>query len=313
MSLSPQVAIVIVSYNTKKLLLECLASVVESARSIPHEIVVVDNASQDGSSDAVRQAYPGIILIGNPTNKGFGAACNQAIQSTSSPFILLLNSDARLTREAFLALIGCLYGQERCGAAGCRLVSEQGREMVNTWNFLTPFNQALEQLNITPRLNSRTLRRTHQVSPSADHCDCSVDWIDGACLMLRRKALDEIGLFDEQFFMYSEDEDLCHRLHKEGWSVCFSDAATALHHGRGSSSQNEFEMLVQFYSSQMRLLLKHHGPASMHLYVFLMKTVLALKTRALRLFSKNERWKEFQRRRRALSQARSLKMKREAF
>jgi GT2 family glycosyltransferase len=280
MQAPPKVAVVVVNYNTRELLLECIASVVDGTEGASTEIVVVDNASSDGSYDAVRDAYPQVIAIHNSVNLGFGAACNQGIRSTSSPFILLLNSDARLTREAFDVLLGCLEREGRCAAAGCRLTNAAGDEAINTRNFLTPLNQAFEMAGF--KINTRALSRSYRPVLDRDSADCSVDWIDGACLILRRAALDEIGLFDERFFMYSEDEDLCLRLKKKGWLVCFCRAATAVHHGAASSERNSIAMLRQFYLSQMLFLSKHRGRLSAFLYTSSMKAVLIIKQLLLR-------------------------------
>ena len=273
----PQIAIVIVSYNTRELLLECLASVVESADGASVEFVVVDNASDDGSLEAAREFYPQARTIRNSTNLGFGAACNQAINQTSAPLILLLNSDARLTREAFLALTDCISLNDRCGAAGCQLINLQGEPVVNTRNFLTPLNQAFELLGVAKGFRSRHFTRTHRPLFDASLIDCSIDWIDGACLILRRAALDEVGFFDERFFMYSEDEDLCMRLKSHGWSVCLTAKGAAIHRGGASSARNKFEMLCQFYSSQLLFLSIHRGGASVFIYKIAMKAALILK------------------------------------
>ncbi|MFL6216567.1 MAG: glycosyltransferase family 2 protein [Blastocatellia bacterium] len=270
---APQVAIIIISHNTRDLLLDCLASVIESTQARQVECVVVDNASTDGSADAALAACPQVTVIRNAENRGFAAACNQAIRQTHAPMILLLNSDARLNAEAFDALTSCLLEHERCAAAGCRVVNDQG-VAYSARNFLTPFNQALELLSVKL---GRRWRRTHHLQLDRRGVDCSVDWLEGACLMLRRKAMDEAGVFDEAFFMYSEDEDLCFRLRQRGWTVCFSAQAEVWHRGGASSAHNAGEMLVHFYASQMRFLLKHRGRASAALYRFVMRVTLALK------------------------------------
>lgn len=275
-----QVAVVVVSYNTRDLLLDCLASVLESTQGRSIELVIVDNASEDGSYEAAFAAYPRARLIQNSTNLGFGAACNQGIRATSSKFILLLNSDARLTAQAFQALCDCLEQNERCGAAGCRLIDAAGAEVVNTRNFLTPLNQAFELAGI--KLGLGRLRRTRRPTLDRNLVDCSVDWIDGACLMLRRAALDETGIFDQRFFMYSEDEDLCFRLRKRDWLVCFCGAGTAVHRGAASSQLHKIEMLRHFYLSQMLFLSKHRSQRSTFFYAVLMKAVLVLKHWLLR-------------------------------
>ena len=275
--MDPQVAVVVVSYNTRDLLLQCLASVVESTQGRDVQLIVVDNASEDGSFDAVLEAYPHAKAIRNSNNLGFGAACNQGIKSARSQLILLLNSDAKLTARAFKALCDCMEQNERCGAAGCRMINGEGAEAVNTRNFLTPLNQALELAGIG--FGFDRLRRTRRPKGNEMGTDCTVDWIDGACLMLRRAALDEVGLFDERFFMYSEDEDLCLRLRGRGWLVCFCGAGTAIHHGAASSRLNEMEMLYHFYLSQMLFLSKHRGHFSVGFYAWAMKVVLGIKRR----------------------------------
>jgi GT2 family glycosyltransferase len=284
--MDPQVAIVVVSYNTRDLLLECLASVVESTQDRSAQLLIDDNSSEDGTYEAIREAYPHATAIRNSTNLGCGAACNQGFKATDAPFILLLNSDARLTAQAFHALCDCLEQNERCGAAGCKLIDAAGAEVINTRNFLTPLNQAFELTGIEVGLGS--LQRTRQPKLDRNLADCSVDWIDGACLMLRRAALDEAGFFDERFFMYSEDEDLCFRLKKRGWLVCFCGAGTAVHHGAASSRLNKIDMLRQFYLSQMLFLLKHHGAFSAFLFAVAMRTVLVLKRLLLRDGSRRE-------------------------
>jgi len=271
-----QVAVVVVSYNTRELLLECLASACESTQGQSVQIVVVDNASEDGSLEAVRDAYPQAVAIQNATNRGFAAACNQAIRNSSSQFVLLLNSDARLTAQAFEALYECVDQNERCGAAGCRLIDATGAVAINTRNFLTPLNQAFELAGINVGL--KALRRTHQPNFDGRMSDCSVEWIDGACLMLRRAALDDAGLFDERFFMYSEDEELCYRLRKRGWVVCFCADGSVSHHGGASSRFNKTDNLRHFFLSQMLFLSKHRGSYSVLMYDVAMWIVLSLKT-----------------------------------
>lgn len=269
------VAVVVVSYNTKDLLLHCIESVFESTNGQEIEFVIVDNASEDGSYEAVKKAHPEVKAIKNAANRGFGAACNQGINATKAKFILLLNSDARLTAQAYEAMWNCLEEVHKRGAAGCRMVNGAGVEATNTRNFLTPLNQALELAGI--RIGNGRFIRTRRADLVGNSIDCSVDWIDGACLMLRREALPEDGPFDERFFMYSEDEDLCFRLRKRGWLVCFCGGATVFHEGAASSRVNKKEMLLHFYLSQMLFLTKHRGKSSTMLYAVLMKTVLYLK------------------------------------
>jgi GT2 family glycosyltransferase len=210
-----------------------------------------------------------------------------------------------MSTEALTALQECMFRHPRCGAAGCRLIDASGREQATTRSFLTPWNQALELLGPLRRITPAPLRRTHRPRLNPQRCDCGVDWIEGSCLMLRRAALENVGMFDERFFMYSEDEDLCFRLRKNRWSVCFSAAGTAIHEGGASACQYREAMLEHFYASQMLFLIKHRGMASYYAYVALMRTVLRGKRVYLRLVSKKSRSEEMAARIDALERASS--------
>lgn len=303
---SPQVAIVVVSFNTRELLLKCLATAVASARDTPIELMVVDNASTDGSAEAVSETYPHAHLIRNSKNLGFGAACNQAIQQSRSPLILLLNSDAQLTPEAFRSLCDCMASEASCGAAGCGIVDLHNLEITNTRFFLTPLNQVIEQAGFPAGWNLRWLNRTYRPRAGDSGIDCGVDWIEGSCLMLRREALLEVGLFDQQFFMYSEEEDLCRRLKDKGWSVCYCAGAKILHLGGASSRKNREEMLVQFYASQIKFLRKHRGPFAASLFAAAMMALLTVKLLFYEASANSPLAEEFERRLRAIKRARSI-------
>jgi GT2 family glycosyltransferase len=283
-----RVTVAVVSYNTRALLLDCLRSIAESVSGRDPDIIVVDNNSSDGSDEAVRRFFPQATLIRNRHNSGFGRACNQAITATSSPYILLLNSDASLNREALESLCNCMRTDPRCGAAGCRVLDSNGVPVINTRHFLNPVNQALELLGI--RINSRALGRSRVPRLDQSNRDCYIDWIDGACLMLRRTAIEEVGLFDERFFMYSEDEDLCFRLKQRGWSICLTASGSVTHRGGGSAEQNRLESLVSYYSSQIEFLRKNRSSFSANLYVWIMKCVLRVK----RLFKRPSRMAGFE-------------------
>jgi N-acetylglucosaminyl-diphospho-decaprenol L-rhamnosyltransferase len=270
-----RVSVAVVSYNTRDLLLDCLGSIAKSAAGDNLDIIVVDNNSSDGSDEAVRRFFPQATLIRNPQNSGFGRACNQAIAATSSPYILLLNSDASLDREALDALSDCMRNDPRCGAAGCRVLDSSGVPVINTRHFLNPINQALELLGI--RISSRVLTRSQAPRLNQSNQDCSIEWIDGACLMLRRTAIEDVGLFDERFFMYSEDEDLCFRLKQRGWSICFTALGSVRHRGGGSAAQNRVESLVSYYSSQIEFLRKNRSSFSASLYVWIIRGILWVK------------------------------------
>jgi GT2 family glycosyltransferase len=275
------VTVVIASHNTRELLINAIASVFRYAGESV-ETVVVDNASEDGSCDAVRKRFPVVRLIENRTNLGFAAACNQAIGDTGSEFVLLLNSDAELMPNTLVGLLECMQALPRCAAAGCLTRDGSGAAVTTTRNFLTPFNQPLEMLFRIGWPRWRSLSRTYRPRLDGFGRDSEVDWIEASCLLIRRTAFQEEGGFDERFFMYSEDEDFCLRLKRAGWTVCYTSSAEARHIGGASSTAYGIEMLRHFYRSQLLFLLKHRGMLSVTLYAIAMRAVLMIKSRLAR-------------------------------
>jgi len=299
---SPSVAVVVVSYNTKQITLECLDSVRSSRPPDGIELVVVDNGSQDGTPEMVHHLYPEARLLQNTSNLGFAAACNQGIRSTSAPFVLLLNSDARISDSTIDSLLFCMRSSDQCAAAACSLLDATGRVRRSTFRFLTAFNQALELVGVA-RLAPARFRRSRRPRPDANGLDRSVDWIEASCLILRRAALEQVGLLDERFFMYSEDEDLCWRLRRSGWLVCYTDRGRAIHLGGESAKQNPFQSMCHFYRSQYLLLMKHRGGLSAHAYILANRTALLLKYFWYRLCGRDTRARDARMRWTALSSA----------
>jgi GT2 family glycosyltransferase len=216
-------------------------------------------------------------VLANGENVGFGAACNRGARATDAPLLLFLNPDARLNVDALAALHEALRADSHCAAAGCRLIDAEGRETVTARNFLTPFNEPFEHLGLARALPGRALRRTHRVRLDADLVDRGADWLSGACLLARRAAFEEVGGFDESFFLYGEDEDLCRRWRAAGWSLAYTAAGTAVHRGAASSRQDRARSLALFYAGQARLLERSHGAAGVLAYRVLMRAVCSLK------------------------------------
>jgi GT2 family glycosyltransferase len=269
------------------------------------EAIVVDNASADGSPELVRASYPEVRLISNSNNLGFARACNQGISSTTAPFVLLLNSDAQLLPSTLDALLSCLARDPRRAAAGCSLIDSSGRDRPSTWNFLTPLNQALEFVGLNGRAFAR-LSRSYRPRLDPDGVDWSGDWIEASCLMLRRAALEQVGLLDERFFMYSEDEDLCWRLKRCGWLICYSNRAQAVHRGGASAELDASQSMRHFYKSQYLLLLKQRGMLSARIYLAANEAALLLKWAWHAVFGNRERLPDIRLRYKAISQTARL-------
>lgn len=237
------VAVIIVSYNCREALRQCL-------RSLPAvRTVVIDNASADDTV-AMLADFPAITTIANRTNLGFAAACNQGITATTEPFILLLNPDTDHPPIAELA--ACLTAHPEVGACGPRILNPGGTPQVSCRRFPTLPRMALAELG---------LRQFYYVTTP----DLDVDQLMGSCLMLRRAALDKVGLLDERFFVYFEEVDLCLRLHRGGWRVCYLHGATVNHTGGQSSRTDRAASLRYRYRSLFEFYRKHY-PA-WHRYV----------------------------------------------
>jgi len=225
--------VIIVSYNTRADTLACLAALVAPPPRDLGTILVVDNASSDGTVDAVRGAWPRVEVVALERNGGFAAANNVGFARTTAPLVLLLNSDTIVPPGAIDVLADRL---EATGAvaAGPRLVNEAGRPEVSFGRMLTPVAEAVQLLRGRLARSSAAWarRRTDQhVSEERD-----VDWVSGACLLVRRDAAHAAGFLDERFFLYEEDVDFCAALRARGGRVLFTPRATVVHRGGRSGA-----------------------------------------------------------------------------
>jgi N-acetylglucosaminyl-diphospho-decaprenol L-rhamnosyltransferase len=253
------IAIGIVNYNTCEHLRTCLAAVESEA---PSQVIVVDNASSDGSAEMVRAHYPWVMLHANKTNLGFGAAANQAIASCTAKYVLLLNSDTLLPTGALQALGAYLDLHPRAAIVGPRLVNPDGTLQASCYPFPTPLHTFLEN-STSAILLGRLIRRHVPVLRNSylrtwPHSSARVvPWVKGAALAIRREAFDAVGGFDESFFMYFEDADLCYRLQAAGWQVHFAPVTTVVHVGGASTVQRRTDMAVQLLASTLRFYQRH--------------------------------------------------------
>jgi hypothetical protein len=236
----------IVNTNSRELLLACLASLQgENA-----EVVVLDNASEDGSADAVRDAYPGVRVIAQEQRAGFGANHNTVIGATEGRYVYVLNEDTTSDDWGFARMVEYMDAHPRVAALGPRIVYPDGRRQASAWRFPTPLNSLLS----LPTLGKVGIVQSHGDEPRP------VDWVMGAALLLRRSALDEVGLFDEGFFIYSEEVDLQLRLRRAGCDVHFFPAVTVVHHESQFSADFPERRINEMWRSRHRYWRKHHSP-----------------------------------------------------
>ncbi len=232
-----KLSIIIVSYNSLNYLRDCLDSINNNKPSASFEITVVDNASSDGTVKAMRKDYPYLKLIENARNKGFAAANNIAIKSSSSEYILLINSDCRVYTNSIDKLLEFADANDDAGITGPRIINNDGSLQFSCRKFPSFFDAGMHSLltNIAP--DNPFSRRYKLTDINRDEIS-KVDWVSGSCMLIRRAALNDTGLMDEKYFMYVEDTDLCYQMWKKGWKVYYFPESEILHHIGGSTKNN---------------------------------------------------------------------------
>jgi len=253
----PAVSVIIVSYNTREMTLRCLRTVIADLAGIASDIWVVDNASQDGSADAIRSEFPDVHLIVNPDNAGFGAANNLAMLQAQGETFLLLNSDAFVHAGAVKALMDCAKRHPDAAVIGPRLVNSDGSLQVSCYRFPSPSRAWLENLWISSLFpNSRVFGDYRRW---AHDSECVVDSVIGACMLVRREAFTETGGFDERYFMYQEETDWQRSLLEVGSNVVFTPTAVVTHLGGASGKAESERVNSHFFDSLDLYQRKHHG------------------------------------------------------
>jgi len=235
-------------------LLACCESALASGPET--RVIVVDNGSSDGSADAVRGCLPSSDLLEMETNLGFGAAVNRGMAVGNAPFVLLLNSDARLRDDSLDVLVSAMQ-DPRIAAAGPRLLGNSGQVELSMGRTMGPLNEAaFKFLGSLYRDGRGPLGRLVERYYSEDRWTRS---LSAACLLLRREALNQVGVFDERFFLYAEDVDLCRRLTRAGWRLRFVADAVAEHERSVSWRKDPLHVALSYRRSQIAFYRKHHG------------------------------------------------------
>jgi len=246
------ISVSIVNTNNRQLLLSCLESLHASMTpEIGVEIVVLDNASEDRSAEAVRERFPGVRLLAQGFRAGFGANHNTVIRATNGRYVFVLNEDTTSDDWGFARLVAEMDAYPRTAALGPRLVYPNGRHQGSAWRFPTP----LVSLVGVPTLGKVGIDQSKGKRPRA------VDWVVGAAVLLRREALDGVGLFDESFFIYFEEVDLCLRLRRAGWEVRYLPTVSVVHHESQFSADIPERRINEMWRGRHRYWRKHHSAA----------------------------------------------------
>lgn len=247
--MSPDLSIVIVSFNTKSMLRDCLAALRGAAGDLSAETFLVDNNSPDGSADMVRLEFPDVWLIANTENVGFARANNQAIRQALGRYVVLLNPDTEAERGSLAVLASHLDAHPDVGAAGPMLLNSDGSLQRNGRLFPTPWSELLSLLGLS-RLCRRWFERRFIFGREDFSYDACVDGVSGACLMVRRDVIDKVGPLDERFFMFYEEVEWCWRIKKAGWRIAYVADARVVHHWMGSVRQRGRAMAARLRESR---------------------------------------------------------------
>ena len=257
-----ELSIIVVSYNTRELLARCLRSLAPAAIGTPHEIVVVDNASRDASVEMVQAEFPRVTCLVNTANLGFARAVNRGILASRGESLVLFNSDAEASAGSFDGLAAFLGDHPSVGAVGPHTLLPDGRPCQSCFRFPNLIRPYLN-FDVLRRISGNAFSLSYPWGSPVMQEGGEVYWLSGACLMLRRRALDQVGLLDERFFMYFEDTDLCRRLRRAGWSVWYMPKISVVHRV-GQSSERERERLhLELRRSCLHYFRTHHpGPVA---------------------------------------------------
>ena len=269
------VSIIIVNWNTKKLLLDCICSIYETVKNISFEIWLVDNASTDGSVEAVKQNYPDVKIIQNKKNLGFAAANNTALEKMRGQYALLLNTDTILTNGAVENLFDFMEKNSDAGMACGQLLNQDGSKQNSIASFPGILsllcNESLLQTVFPKKFPGK--RREYKKPVEVDSCI-------GACLMVRKKAMDEVGLLDKRYFFFFEETDWAYRMKRAGWKIYFVPSAE-IFHLQGQTVGHNAGSRIMFYRSRYIYFKKWHKNSYLliRLIIFvrlLINTILSL-------------------------------------
>ncbi len=254
-------SIVIVNWNVRDLLKRCLDSIFHLPPSnFRLEVIVVDNASSDGSAAMVEKEFPQVRLIANRENVGFTVGNNQGIAVSRGRYVLLLNPDTEVVGDALATMVEYMDEHPQVGALGPQLLNPDGSIQSSRRRFPTLTTAFLESTIMQQWFPHNRVAGRYYIADRPDDEVQEVDWVTGACLLARREAIEQVGPLDEGFFMYSEELDWCRRAQERGWKIIYLSTAKVVHHGGQSSEQVKSFQHIQFQRSKIRYFRKHHGP-----------------------------------------------------
>ncbi|HTM57814.1 MAG TPA: glycosyltransferase family 2 protein [Candidatus Udaeobacter sp.] len=251
----------IVSYRSRDALLECLASLRDAAPGLETETVVIDNDSRDDVAAAVAREFPAARLIENQENVGYARAVNQGIRASSGRYVLVMNPDCELRPAAARRLADYLESHPRSAIAAPRILNPDGSLEYSARSFPDHFTFLFNRYSLLSRLLPGNPWTRRYLLSDWDHASVrDVDWVSGACMVVRRAAIDEVGGMDEAFFMFNEDVDWCRRMKLGGWAVSYVPDAVCMHH-IGASRRTSARVILARHRGMVHYFHKHHPVA----------------------------------------------------
>lgn len=272
--MNPEISVILVNWNTCHLLGQCLSLLIQQLQGLPYDLWVVDNGSTDESISMLSTSFPQVNIILNGNNVGFAAANNQAMQVAKGRYFLLINTDAFPKANAIQALFYLAELNVRSGIIGARLLNVDGSFQGSYVDFPS-LKQEFLMLTGLGRLIHGSWFPNH--SPIEGEGAKVVDYVQGACMLVRREAYESAGGFDQNYFMYSEEVDWCYTMRQAGWEVWYQPDALVTHIGSASSINRATQRETDLYLSRLRFFKKHYGQVATSLLKGMMLSITSLK------------------------------------
>jgi GT2 family glycosyltransferase len=253
-----ELSIIIVNYQSARLLMRCLRSIELQMSSIKHEVCVVDNASSDGSVPLIQTEFPKTIVVANRRNLGFAAGVNLGLKNTTGRFVLWLNPDTEVLNPGVSELMEYMHQRPDVGIVGPQILDPDQTIQLSCRSFPSYQTALFNRYSVLTRWMPRNRYSREYLHNGRDHSNVfRVDWVSGACLLHRRTLTQHIGGVDERFFLYGEDVDFCRRAHETGWAIHYHPAMRVMHHIGGSSRKSRYRSIVERHRSMWRYYSKH--------------------------------------------------------
>ena len=287
------ISVCIVSWNTRELLYNCIDSILKMTSGVSYEVIVVDNNSSDGSAEMVKQQFPQCKLIESKNNNGFAKGNNLGLRVATGKYILYLNPDTVLITNALYGMFHFMEANTNIGAVGCKLLNQDGSiQFTCARTFPTLFNQFCYFMMLN-RLFPKSCSTTEM--SYWDHRDSrEIDCLSGACIFARKDIINKLQGFDEKFFMYAEDVDLCYRIKLEGWKLYYL-ASEEIYHLEGASSKKQSQKYfsaIAMRESNFQFFVNHYGKVNAQVYKLIIFIGSVFRLLVIVLSSLNLRKKE---------------------